>query len=120
VNCLIYNCGSNGQITEGGNYGGDGIVTDEISIQQAGNTSFTLDFENDLYKGNTPALGNIVNCLQNEDPLFVNIDAPKNEFDFHLQSGSPCINTGKKVAVTVDLDGISRDANPDIGCYESK
>jgi hypothetical protein len=63
-----------------------------------------LNFENDLYKGNTPALGNIVNCLQNEDPLFANIDAGKNEFDFHLPPASPCINTGKKVLVSIDLN----------------
>jgi len=98
-------------------YGEEGIVTDEIAVQQTGNTPFTVNFENDLYKGNSP-IGDFANCIQNADPLFVNIDAGKNEFDFHLQPGSPCINTGKKVGVSIDLDGTSRDANPDIGCYE--
>lgn len=100
-------------------YGEEGIVTDEIAVQQSGNTPFILNFENDLYKGNSP-IGNFVNCLQNVDPLFANIDVGKNEFDFHLQPGSPCINTGKKIAITTDLDGTSRDANPDIGCYEAQ
>jgi hypothetical protein len=165
VNCLIYNCESNIQITAGGNYnfinctvtgystnfvshsnpvlnvsnadsanqtfplnanfinsifyGEEGIVEDEIAVQQSGNTPFTLNFENDLYKG-SGGVGNFVSCIQNADPLFANIDAGKNEFDFHLQQGSPCINTGKKVAVVIDLDGIPRDSNPDIGCYESQ
>jgi hypothetical protein len=100
-------------------YGEEGFVTDEIAVQQSGNTSFNVNFENDLYKGNV-STGNIVNCIQNVDPLFVNIDASKNEFDFHLQPASPCINAGKKVSVSTDLDGTSRDAIPDIGCYESK
>jgi hypothetical protein len=98
-------------------YGEEGIVTDEIAVQQSGNTPFTLNFENDLYKGNTPA-GNFVNCIQNVDPLFVNIDAGKNEFDFHLQPVSPCINAGKKVGVVTDLVGNPRNSIPDIGCYE--
>jgi len=98
-------------------YGEEGIVIDEIVVQQTGNTSFTLNFENDLYKGNTP-VGNFFNCIQNTDPLFVDIDGGKNEFDFHLRQDSPCTNTGKKVAVAMDLDGNSRDATPDIGCYE--
>jgi hypothetical protein len=98
-------------------YGDDGVVTDEIAVQQNGNTFFSLNCENDLYKGNAPG-GHFVNCLQNEDPLFVNTDPAKNAFDFHLQSGSPCVNAGKKVAVSTDLDGVARDSDPDIGCHE--
>ena len=98
-------------------YGEEGIVGDEVVVQQTGNTSFTLNFENDLYKGNTP-IGDFVNCIQNADPLFVNIDAAKNEFDFHLQSNSPCVNTGKNISAATDLDENFRDLHPDIGCYE--
>lgn len=100
-------------------YGDEGIVTDEIAVQQSGNTPFTLNFENDLYRGNS-AVGSFANCIQNADPLFVNIDNSKNEFDFHLQAGSPCINAGKKISISTDLYGTPRDSNPDIGCYEAK
>jgi hypothetical protein len=165
VNSLIYNCGSDIQVTAGGTYGftnctvggystnfvshsnpvlsisnadssnqtfplnanfinsifygEEGIVSDEIVVQQSGNTPFTLNFENDLYKGSSP-IGNFTNCIQNVDPLFVNIDCGKNQFDFHLQQGSPCINAGKKIPITIDLDLTPRDVNPDIGCCEYK
>lgn len=39
--------------------------------------------------------------------------------DYHLQPGSPAINAGSSIgAPSVDLDGILRDAYPDIGAYE--
>jgi len=51
------------------------------------------------------------------DPLFVNASAG----DFHLQNGSPCINTGTNVGLTQDRDGTSipQGSAPDIGAYES-
>jgi hypothetical protein len=165
VNCLIYNCGNNIQITAGGSYnfthctvagysnnfvshlnpvlsisntdsnsqafalnanfsnsifyGDDGIVGDEIFVQQSGTTPFNLNFENDLYKGNS-SLGNFVDCIQNQDPLFMNINAFENIFDFRLQASSPCINAGKKTSVTIDLDNDSRDDKPDMGSYEAQ
>jgi hypothetical protein len=62
-----------------------------------------------------PGVGNT-----NSNPLLVN---PTNG-DFHLQSGSPCINTGNSAAVptdlTTDLDGLARisGSSVDMGCYE--
>ena len=38
--------------------------------------------------------------------------------DYHLATNSPCIDAGKVTSITDDLDGISRDPSPDIGCYE--
>lgn len=165
VNCLIYNCGNNIQITAGGNYnfthctvvgypnnfvshlnpvlsitnadsnnqtfalnanfinsifyGDEGIVNDEILVQQSGSSSFTLNFENDLYKG-SGSIGNFTDCIQNQDPLFINIDAGENVFDLHLLNGSPCINAGKKTSAITDLDNNARDEKPDIGCYEAE
>ena len=47
------------------------------------------------------------------DPTFVSAT------DFHIQTGSPAINAGTMVAgVTVDFDGQTRDAMPDIGADE--
>ncbi len=53
--------------------------------------------------------------LQEGDPLFENAGGG----DFHLTFGSPCKNAGTSVgAPETDLDGITRDATPDIGAYE--
>ncbi|QEC69400.1 hypothetical protein FRZ67_19605 [Panacibacter ginsenosidivorans] len=100
-------------------YGDDGLVTDEISLQQTGNNTFNINFENVLYKGNA-SNANFINSIQDQDPLFTTIDAFNNIFDFHLQDISPCVNTGKSTAVSIDLDGNERDEIPDIGCYEYK
>jgi hypothetical protein len=99
-------------------YGDNGIVNNEIDVQQSGNNSFIVNFENVLYKASDPIAANFINCIQNADPLFVSIDVSKNKYDFHLQAGSPCINAGKNIFVLADLDGNLRDAEPDIGCYE--
>jgi hypothetical protein len=46
------------------------------------------------------------------DPKFVSVS------DFHLQSSSPCINTGAYVGLTQDYEGNSIEGTPDIGAYE--
>ena len=68
------------------------------------------------YCDTTPSasgFGNITN-----DPVFVNLAGG----DFHLQSNSPCINSGNNAYVTVtnDLDGNPRivGGTVDIGAYE--
>jgi len=99
-------------------YGDDGFVTDEISIQQTGNLLFNILFENVLYKATSTAGASFTNSIQNADPGFVNIDYENNIYDFHLLTESPAVNTGKATAVSIDLDGNTRDANTDIGCYE--
>ena len=50
----------------------------------------------------------------NSDPVFVT-----NYTDLHLQTTSPCKNTGALgLGVLTDYDGVTRDATPDIGAYE--
>jgi hypothetical protein len=51
-----------------------------------------------------------------ENPLFINIS----ELDFHLQSGSPCIDAGIGTLAQFDFEGnpILYGAAPDIGIYE--
>lgn len=46
------------------------------------------------------------------DPLFVSTS------DFHLQAGSPCINAGVDVRLTMDYDGQPVGNPPEIGAYE--
>jgi len=50
------------------------------------------------------------------DPLFINL----NGNDFHLQSGSPAINTGVDLGHTLDFDNntVPVGIAPDIGAYE--
>jgi hypothetical protein len=54
------------------------------------------------------------NLFTNSDPRFV---APST-LDFHLSSSSSAINVGNPSTVFTDLDGNSRDGQPDLGCYE--
>jgi hypothetical protein len=49
----------------------------------------------------------------NADPLLVSSS------DFHLQSGSPCINAGADVGLSEDFDGNPSVGVPDIGAFES-
>lgn len=56
-----------------------------------------------------------VTCLLNVDPMFVDRSEP----DYHLASGSPCIDAGKPgTPIMDDLDCDTRTGAPDIGCYE--
>ena len=63
-------------------------------------------------------------CIQDGDAGTGNISA--NPFfinptggDYHLDPASPCINTGTATgAPATDLDGVARDATPDMGAYE--
>lgn len=57
--------------------------------------------------------GNILN----QDPRFKNV----NIYDFELEKGSPCANTGVNVGVFQDLKGRTRNAvNPSMGAYEAQ
>ncbi len=61
-----------------------------------------------LYK----AAGYDVNAPTWANPLFISTS------DFHLQSGSPCINAGVDVGLTIDCDGNTITGLPDIGAFE--
>lgn len=50
------------------------------------------------------------------DPLFVD----EMTDNFRLSAGSPAIDAGFPIGVTVDADGVQRDALPDIGAYEGQ
>jgi predicted outer membrane repeat protein len=48
------------------------------------------------------------------DPLFVDPAGG----DYHIQAGSPAIDQGTLAGVAIDIDGGTRDSNPDIGADE--
>ncbi len=81
------------------------------------NPSNILNIDHSCVQGLTGTHGGTGNI--DEDPLFADLPAG----DLHLQSGSPCIDTGDNALVSsqLDLDGNLRIANGivDMGCYES-
>jgi hypothetical protein len=107
-NCIIYGETNN-------------TVVDEVAVNNQESSSFEIAFENTLYASpaENPSV-TYINCLPLTDPLFKMIDQEQNIFDFHLQSGSPCINAGVPSGTNIDLDGNPRDAQPDIGSYEAQ
>jgi parallel beta-helix repeat protein len=50
----------------------------------------------------------------NATPLVVSVATP----DFHLQAGSPARSAGVGVGLSVDYDGVTVPATPDIGAYQ--
>ena len=96
---------------------GTGSAVELFNNDFSGNANFTSGQSEDLYITNT---GNYSqgNNIQT-DPLFVNAGAG----DFHLQSGSPAINTGDNSAPSLpatDFDGKPRIINVivDMGAFE--
>jgi len=64
----------------------------------------------DIGTGSATGTGNL-----SEDPLFADAAAG----DYHLGTGSPCINAGAAAyAPPRDLEGTLRDLHPDMGAYE--
>ncbi len=100
-------------------YGESGYFEDEIDLQRSG-SNFQINFLNCLFKGSGDSEAQFVDCIQNADPYFNEINNEENQFDFHLAIGSPCIDAGKPTMVLSDLEGNSRTGLPDIGCYETK
>lgn len=103
-------------------WGENGTVEDEILISKRGNNSFNITLENNLYKAANPLTNaTLLNNLVNLPPLFDSIADNGRYFDFRINKGrSPVINKGKAVGITVDRDGLPRDAQPDLGSYEKQ
>ncbi len=103
-------------------YGDYGIVDDEVVVNKQGTTTFTMNFNNVLYKmkNSDPANATFTSCIKNQPPLFDSIDGGNRYFDFHLLSNSPCIDKGASTTLLIDLDGNARTVGlkPDLGCYE--
>ena len=98
---------------------GDGVKVDnEIAINQQGTGGFAVTFSHTLYKAKKPVTANLDNCIPNQDPQFLNTGQSNNRYDFHLQPSSPCLQTGIKTGILIDLDGNLRGNLPSIGCYD--
>lgn len=103
-------------------YGEGGLVENEILIDKRGSPApadFNVIFANALYKNkDEPSDATFLNPLNNQPPEFDSIDVDKGYFDFHLKPTSPAVDAGVNTGIIIDLDGNSRDALPDLGCYE--
>ena len=75
----------------------------------------TTETDYNLYYNTTDGDGEEHSIL-NKDPLFVDSE----NGDFQLQSGSPCLNVGKVLGFTEDINGTSVFSGeaPEIGAYE--
>lgn len=116
LNCTVVS--NTASLSGAGIYGGaltNCILYYNFSLKSP---NFLNDFTSTIsYCDTTPLATNGVGNITNE-PIFVNLAAG----DFHLQSNSPCINSGNNAYVTAtnDLDGNPRisGGTVDIGAYE--
>jgi hypothetical protein len=101
-------------------WGDDGNVSDEVVVSQQGNTVFSVNFSNCLWKVKTSPSGVVSsNIIANTDPLFDSVNNFRPYYDFHLKPGSPALDKGIASAVLIDRDGNPRPVGlPDLGCYE--
>ncbi len=95
-------------------------VTDEALVIKQGNSGFTVLFDHSILKQqNYPANIDSSYLWLNTDPDFIATGSPGNSFNFQLKAGSPAVDHGANLGITVDLLGNQRPVNlPDLGCYE--
>ncbi len=105
-------------------WGSAGNINDELVLDKQGATSFNVLLQNCIYRADAPSPNAIfTNSLRNADPLFDNIDAQNNVYDFHTaaDAAAPGINAGINTVFLKDLDDNNRAVGlPDIGCYEKQ
>jgi len=91
----------------------------ELEIGTTIDSMYSYVFTNCLLQSDksTSDPSHFVSVIRNQNPQF--IDYTKNNYG--LRSISPCNNTGKPGVgiLTSDLNGLSRDAVPDIGAFET-
>jgi hypothetical protein len=82
-------------------------------------TTFNYLFQHCLLKTDIATSSfpsNFLSCMINQNPMFASTNLNAN---FTLITGSPAIDNGlKTLGVIDDINDASRDANPDMGCYE--
>lgn len=99
TNCIIY-----------------GTLSDELALQKSPNTAidFNVQFKNCVIRNQQNYSSYFTNVLRNQDPLFENY----REENYTLKADSPCKDAGTATSINTDILGNTRDALPDIGCYE--
>ena len=114
-NCGLTNCTVVGNNGAGGGVDGGAVINSIVYDNPGGNIVNTKAV---FYSCSYPYIGYIGTGGFTNAPLFVNEAGG----DFHLQSNSPCINSGNNafVSVTNDFDGNPRivGGTVDIGAYE--
>ncbi|MBL7745682.1 MAG: hypothetical protein JNN00_19580 [Chitinophagaceae bacterium] len=101
-------------------WGENGIVDDEVVVNKAGATIFSVNFDHNLWKVRT-APSNITSnqIINDQKPLFDTIDVSRQFYNFRLKDDSPAKNKGVATPVIIDLDGKTRPVGlPDLGCFE--
>lgn len=93
-----------------------GSNEDELLLDADAGALFEYQFDHAILKTPGPVSdpAHFINCIANEDPLFVD---PATD-DFHIDSLSPAIGKGVFLDVPYDLDGTIRPLNPALGAYE--
>ena len=103
-------------------WGDDGIVKDELMVTKQGSNTFTVLFQNNIYRAqNVPSNVTFSNNIQNGEPTFDSINVTRNIFDFRITKNAfaPGINAGILTAFPKDLADKPRNVGlPDLGCYE--
>ncbi|MGB4846063.1 MAG: hypothetical protein WBP16_16470 [Ferruginibacter sp.] len=103
-------------------WGDDGIVKDELTVNKQGANTFTIFFENNIYRVlNDPANSSLSGNIKNAEPSFDSIEVNKRIFDFRITKNafSPAIDAGVVTGLLKDLDDKNRNVGlPDMGCYE--
>ena len=96
-----------------------GSLPGEIDLQENNAAIFNYSFNNCLLKLHPDSSlasleeNNSIK-IQNSDSLFVDIQ----EGNYQLHKLSPAIDAGVDAGVSVDILGITRNGNPDLGAYE--
>lgn len=101
-------------------WGENGIVDDEVIVNKTGTTTFSVNFDYNLWKVQTVPQGITSNQIINDQkPLFDTIDVSRQYYNFRLRDESPAKNKGVVTGLTTDLDGKPRAVGlPDLGCFE--
>jgi hypothetical protein len=100
-------------------WGDNSIVEDEVVTGKQGGGPFNVSFENCLWKVKTDPPGVTASeMINNQDPLFENIDFQKRIFNFRLSESSPAVDKGRSTTVITDFDNAPRSGIPDIGAFE--
>jgi hypothetical protein len=101
-------------------YFGNSIVSggeeSEIELDSLAGIPFNFTFDHALIKTkmNISNPARYINCIANQDPLFVDISLN----DYRLDTLSPAIGKGIPMGVTFDIKGVDRGNTPDLGAYQ--